>query len=107
MNKIITWQKVNLRIHTFSYGNLETGNKPCPLTIERVKGDNVISQKQSVHLKMCAAQIFRDIYWSNNRGFDTKKEDQFAVYRILRKLVGIVTDQRCLYFKELYPPSQY
>ena len=57
MKKIITWQEVNLRIHTFTYGNLETGNKPCPLTIERVKGDNVISEKQSVHLKKSAAQM--------------------------------------------------
>ena len=46
VKKIRTWQKVNLSIHNFSYGNLETGNKLCPLTIERVKGDNVISEKR-------------------------------------------------------------
>ena len=47
--------KVNLRIDSFSYGNLEIGNKPCPLTIERFKKDNVTSEKQNIHLKQSTA----------------------------------------------------
>ena len=72
--------------------NLETGNKPCPLTIERIKGDNVTSEKESVRLQKSAAEM---AYFSRYLGliigdFIPKEDEHFAVYRILQKLVGIV-----------------
>ena len=90
VKKIITWQKVNLRIHNFSSGNLETGNKLCPLTIERVKGDNVISEKQSVYLKISAARMagFSRYLWrlNNHQSQRSSREQEEGSKRWYRAL---------------------
>ena len=64
VKEVITLEEVNVRIHTFSCGNLEAGT--TTLTMERVKEDNVRSEKQSVRLKQASAEImFVEIFRSN------------------------------------------
>ncbi|KAJ8684610.1 hypothetical protein QAD02_020403 [Eretmocerus hayati] len=90
---IIDSDMLNFRIEHFDYGNLESSNKPSPIILER-SYDPVTGEKLTIKLKQSSAQMAcftRYLGLMIGELRIPKNNEPWKLYRILRKIVGILT----------------
>ncbi|KAJ8672258.1 hypothetical protein QAD02_003517 [Eretmocerus hayati] len=90
--EVIELDMVNHRIEIFHYGDLESSNKPSPISIERVS-DVISGECTSIKLKQSASQMaclarylglmIGDLIPKNNK--------PWKLYRISRKIIGLLS----------------